>query len=65
LAADGNGDDVVNLADYRLWKRNYGRTMATGAGSVLAAAIPEPNSAVLLLVAGLLAVLWRPVFSDN
>jgi GH35 family endo-1,4-beta-xylanase len=58
LRADGNGDGVVDDGDYGVWKALFGTTYGTGAGS-LAAAVPEPASAVLLL-AGLLLILCRP-----
>ncbi|MEX2306051.1 MAG: hypothetical protein WD738_00565 [Pirellulales bacterium] len=45
LAADGNGDEVVNQLDYDFWSARFGN-MASGAGS----AIPEPASLVLLAV---------------
>jgi hypothetical protein len=46
LAADGNGDRIVNAADYTIWRNNLGRTAA--AGSVLRGNAPEPASLGLL-----------------
>jgi hypothetical protein len=53
LLADDNGDNVVNRKDYDMWKRNYGANIATGALS--GTTVPEPATAMLLLLAGLLA----------
>lgn len=41
--ADGNGDGIVNAADYTVWRDNFA-PIATE----LAAAVPEPNAALLL-----------------
>jgi len=51
LPADGNGDLVVDSSDYQLWHTAY-----SGLGGALhpAAAIPEPNSLMLLLAAAVL-----------
>jgi hypothetical protein len=56
LAADGDGDRIVDHDDYLVWRDNYGN--AAVSEGVPANAIPEPATAVLLL-AGALAVLWR------
>jgi hypothetical protein len=39
----------VDAADYVVWKNTLGQTMS-GAGAIVAAAVPEPASGVLLLV---------------
>jgi hypothetical protein len=49
LAADGNGNAIVDAADLALWSANYGATLPPPA-----AAVPEPAAAVLFLL-GLLA----------
>lgn len=57
LPADGNGDQVVDISDYHLWHTAY-----SGLGGALhpAAAIPEPNSLVLLVAAALMGGLgWQ------
>jgi Glycoside hydrolase family 44/PEP-CTERM motif len=56
LAADGNEDNVVDAADYTLWRDNLGRSEPSGAGA--SAAVPEPTSAMLLLL-GLVAAALR------
>jgi hypothetical protein len=59
MRADGNGDGVVNAADYIVWRNR----MTTGSGGASAASVPEPSTARLLLIAGLLVgsmMLRRP-----
>ena len=46
LRADGNEDGVINQIDYNIWSGNFGKT-ASGTNVV-----PEPGSAILLLLAG-------------
>jgi hypothetical protein len=46
--ADGNGNGIVDAADYVIWRKHA----SAGAGSL--AAVPEPTSAVLLMVAGVM-----------
>jgi hypothetical protein len=61
LAADGSGNGRVDVADYDLWKNNFGEPAGSGAGSDAAGAsnaatVPEPAIAMLLvglIVAGL------------
>jgi hypothetical protein len=47
--ADGNGNGVVDQDDHAVWRAHFGQTLPAGAGS-LVAAVPEPASALLLLV---------------
>jgi hypothetical protein len=47
LIADGNADGFVDAADYVIWRAN----VAGGAAGVSAAAVPEPVSLSLLIVA--------------
>lgn len=51
LAGNATGDNVVNGSDYLLWKSNFGS--AAAASSVAAASVPEPSSALLLVLLGL------------
>ncbi len=51
---DGNGDGLTDAADYVIWRKNLGRTAAGGA-SMVAMAVPEPASALPLLM-GVLAM---------
>lgn len=61
IAADANGDQVVDAADYEIWKANFGGSAASST-AVLVAAVPEPQSATLALIAslGLLRRRRRP-----
>jgi hypothetical protein len=51
LAADGNGDGTVDAADYDVWRAKFGLGSAGAAAALQTAAVPEPSSAVLFLVA--------------
>lgn len=51
LRADGNLNGVVDAADYDLWRANYGATLGSGAGAIASAAVPEPTTVVLLIMA--------------
>jgi hypothetical protein len=55
--ADGDGNGLVNDADYTLWQANFGNvrgTVASGAGALEVASVPEPASGLLALSAILL-----------
>ncbi|MCA9185257.1 MAG: PEP-CTERM sorting domain-containing protein, partial [Planctomycetales bacterium] len=54
LAADGNGNGVIDAADYTIWKDNFGNSL----GAAATAAVPEPASGILGM---LLAVAWCAV----
>lgn len=47
-AADGSGNGTIDQADYTFWKARFGNT--SGAGSIGAAAVPEPASLALVFV---------------
>jgi cyclophilin family peptidyl-prolyl cis-trans isomerase len=53
--ADGNGDTMIDMADYLVWKNNYGNrsggNYGSGAISGDLSNVPEPASAVLLIMA--------------
>ena len=51
LAADGNGNGIVDAADYSLWRDHLGHTAGSGAGASANAAIPEPSTFMLLILA--------------
>jgi hypothetical protein len=62
LAADGNGDDQVDLADRAVWRSHFGESANLGAatGSLSnAISIPEPASALLLILGAALGNLRR------
>jgi hypothetical protein len=50
LNGNGSGAATVVPADYELWKANFGEG-GPGSGSLAGGAVPEPTSAVLLMVA--------------
>ena len=52
---DGGG---VTASDYTYWKTRFGNTSGAGAGSV-SAAVPEPASFVLLMMAAAGWCIWR------
>lgn len=47
--ADGNGDGVVNSADYVIWRKNLSQT--AGSGSIVKGLVPEPAASILLILA--------------
>ena len=52
LAADANGDSVVDSLDYVVWKEQFGSSSTVGS-LTSATAVPEPGSAVTLMLCGL------------
>ena len=50
--ADGSRNGKVDDADYTVWRSNFGRSALFGSG----AAVPEPNSCVLLI--GVCLATW-------
>jgi hypothetical protein len=55
LSADGNRDQTVNQLDYDVWKANFGSIAAGTAAAAHVAHVPEPSTA-LLVVVGILVV---------
>jgi hypothetical protein len=51
LRADGNINGVIDTADYYIWRANYGATSGSGSGDVANAAVPEPATMALLIMA--------------
>jgi hypothetical protein len=49
LNGNGTGAATVVAADYDLWKTNFG--MGAGSGGIAGGAVPEPTSAMLMLIA--------------
>jgi hypothetical protein len=50
-AADGNGNGVIDQADYDVWRSHFGQTAGNGTGVSTPAAVPEPMSLLLLIMA--------------
>ena len=50
LRADGNGNGVVDQVDYELWKRQFGVAVGRGSGASQNATVPEPATAVILVL---------------
>ncbi len=67
LAADGNQDGVVNQADYDVWRTHFGETAGSGASATgfINAAIPEPTSFALLLLATAIGMHRRATISPG
>jgi hypothetical protein len=49
--ADGSGNGIVDAADLALWKANFGTTPAVGAAAGAVAAVPEPTTVALGVMA--------------
>jgi autotransporter-associated beta strand protein len=58
LAADGNHNGIIDNGDYSIWRQNFGTT-SSGVGSGAGAAVPEPCTVALFLIAGLSGLLIR------
>jgi hypothetical protein len=56
--ADGDGSGTVNAADYVFWRDRLGSGNGSGSAEGLQAAVPEPASWVLLLVAGCAVIAY-------
>jgi hypothetical protein len=54
--ADGDGNGIVNSLDYSFWRTRFGNTSGSGSG-LSGAAVPEPASALMALLAGLAITL--------
>jgi PEP-CTERM motif len=51
LAADGNDNHQIDSGDYNLWRLHFGETAGSGSGALANAAVPEPTTLVLLMLA--------------
>ena len=59
LAADGNGNHIIDAADYTVWRDNLGATLfGAGSGANATATVPEPTS-LWMLLAGILTMCCR------
>jgi sugar lactone lactonase YvrE len=55
--ADGNGDGVVDAADYTVWRDHL--NAALGSGAIGSTTVPEPATLTLLILGGVLAIAAR------
>lgn len=56
---DGNGDGLVDEADFKLWRSNYGASSPGASIASVSAAVPEPSSLLIGLLAMPLAFARR------
>jgi hypothetical protein len=54
-ATDANGDHQVNQVDYAVWRANFGHAAGSGADEL--AGVPEPASAVMMLLVSMVATV--------
>ena len=63
LAADGNGNYVVDTMDYSVWASRFGQSSGAGAAGLgsefLSSAVPEPAGFVLTLIAAIMGCSLR------
>jgi hypothetical protein len=59
LLADADNNGKVDVEDYNLWKQLYGSRYGTAAGNGSRAAVPEPSSAIMLLIAAMSLTVRR------
>jgi hypothetical protein len=57
--ADGNGNGLVDAADYVLWRKSLGQTAGSGAAVNASAAVPEPATLVQMVLVVAITSLWR------
>lgn len=56
--ADGSSNGTIDQADYNIWRTYFGATPGSGAG-LAANAVPEPASAMLIMLVTLLTLAGR------
>jgi hypothetical protein len=60
LSADGDGNHIVDADDYAFWKQRFGEKselrfiLGDGAGNIVTAVVPEPNSPVAICAAAVM-----------
>ena len=58
-AADGNSSGAIDAGDYDYWRARFGKTAGSGSGLSPATGIPEPTSAIVLLLSTLSLIIAR------
>ena len=58
-AADGNGNGIVDAADYVIYRKALAHGSGGGAGNLAAINAPEPPSAILVLLCGMMLAFFR------
>ena len=51
LAADGNSNNHIDSGDLTAWRTHFGQTAGSGSSTVANAAVPEPSTLVMLVLA--------------
>ena len=59
LPADGNGNNQIDNDDYNIWRAHFGQTAGSGSGADVNAPVPEPTSAVLLILGAAVGTWMR------
>jgi hypothetical protein len=58
LAADGDRDSIVDVADFNPWRSNFGLSFPSVGGLGGGLAVPEPASILLSAMAALSWYFW-------
>jgi cyclophilin family peptidyl-prolyl cis-trans isomerase len=62
VGADGNGNGIVDAADYIVWRKTLGQSSGSGTGNLSAISAPEPSSASLIVLTGLMLAFYQRRF---
>jgi hypothetical protein len=57
LAADGDGNRMVDGEDLEIWKMHFGTTGGSASSILNSAALPEPTSILMLFAGALVSIL--------
>jgi cyclophilin family peptidyl-prolyl cis-trans isomerase len=62
VGADGNGNGIVDAGDYIVWRKTLGQSSGSGTGNLSAVSAPEPSSASLIVLTGLMLAFYQRRF---